>query len=223
MTIEEYFGDWTKVIDIEEVLKVLDKLKRINPSLLCPSVRNIFKAFELCQYKDCKVIFVGQDPYPQKGVATGILFGNNTTEDSILSPSLQVIKEAVINYEVPHYNVKFDNSLESWARQGILMINSALTVEMNKIGSHTMLWRPFISKLLTNLSNRENGLIYVLFGKQAQTFKPYINSTFNTILEEKHPAYYSRTNKSMSNTIFKQIDKLLNDKYGEKIIWYEEE
>ena len=118
---------------------------------------------------DVKIVFLGQDPYPQKGVATGVLFGNKegTTE---LSPSLEVIKEAAINYETPHPPLKFDVTLESWAKQGILMINSALTCEMNKVGSHVMLWRPFMSKFLQNLSNSNTGLVYVLFGDQAQTF-----------------------------------------------------
>ena len=97
-----------------------------------------------------------------KRQATGILFGNkaDVPEDE-LSPSLKVVKEAAVNFEVPHNSIIFDQTLESWARQGILMINSALTVEMNKVGSHTMLWRPFISSLLKNISETNPGLIYV--------------------------------------------------------------
>ena len=162
-------------------------------------------------------------PYPQKGVATGILFGNKEgTRDEDMSPSLQVIKEAAINFEIPHNCIIFDPTLESWAKQGILMINSALTVEMNKIGSHVMLWRPFIASLLKKLSENETGIIYVLFGKQAQTFKPYINKQFNTVLEENHPAYFARTGETMPHTVFEQISKLTKDKYGVPITWYQE-
>lgn len=162
-------------------------------------------------------------PYPQKGVATGILFGNNKEViEENLSPSLQIIKEAVINFEIPHHHITFDNSLEIWAKQGILMINSALTVEMNRIGSHVMLWRPFIANLLKRLSDNETGIIYVLFGRQAQSFKPYINKNFNTILEENHPAYYARIGTKMPSTLFNKIDELLIGKYGETIEWYQE-
>lgn len=162
-------------------------------------------------------------PYPQKGVATGILFGNKEgTRDEDLSPSLQVIKEAAINFEIPHNCIIFDPTLESWAKQGILMINSALTVEMDKIGSHVMLWRPFIADLLKRLSDNETGIIYVLFGRQAQSFKPYINKNFNTILEENHPAYYAMIGTKMPSTLFNKIDELLIGKYGETIEWYQE-
>ena len=147
-------------------------------------------------------------PYPQKDIATGILFGNNITKESDLSPSLKVIKNCCINYSIPHNNIIFDNSLESWAKQGILMLNSALTCEINKVGSHTMLWRNFIIYLIKMLSNRNFGIIYVLFGKQAQTFEPFINKDTNVIIKVNHPAYYARINKDMPD-IFKQIDKLL--------------
>lgn len=163
-------------------------------------------------------------PYPQKGVATGILFGNSkeTPEDK-LSPSLDVVKEAAINFEIPHNLITFDNSLESWAKQGILMINSALTCEVNRVGSHTNVWRPFVSKLVKNLSNRETGIIYVLFGKDAQSLKPYINEKYNDIIEIQHPAYFARTGKKMPHSIFTRINELLYGRYGEKIEWYKEE
>lgn len=213
------FNDWMKVINTSILFKVLNQ---INPENICPKKEDVFKAFTLCSLKDCKVVFLGQDPYPQKGVATGVLFGNSLDTEE-LSPSLQVIKEAAIDYTKPHnYPIEFDNSLESWAKQGILMINSALTVEVNKIGSHTALWRPFISNLLETLSNYQLGIVYVLFGQQAQTFKPYINPSGNYILKENHPAYYARTGTRMSSDIFKEVNKCLKKQYNEEIVWYTE-
>lgn len=224
MTLEEYFGRWMRVIDRKELDSVLNKLAleyRRKP--VCPAQSNLFKAFEVCPYDSLKVVMLGQDPYPQKAVATGILFGNKEgTRDEDLSPSLQIVKEAAINFEVPHNCIIFDPTLESWAKQGILMINSALTVEMNRIGSHVMLWRPFIASLLKNLSENETGIIYVLFGKQAQTFKPYINKQFNTVLEENHPAYFARIGEPMPHTVFEQISELTKDRYGISITWYQE-
>lgn len=213
------FNDWMKVINTSILFKVLNQ---INPENICPKKEDVFKAFTLCSLKDCKVVLMGQDPYPQKGVATGILFGNSLDTEE-LSPSLQIIKEAAIDYTKPHnYPIEFDNSLESWAKQGILMINSALTVEVNKIGSHTAMWRPFISNLLETLSNYQLGIVYVLFGQQAQTFKPYINPSGNYILKENHPAYYARTGTRMSSDIFKEVNKCLKKQYNEEIVWYTE-
>lgn len=221
MTLEEYFGDWIKVIDRRELNNIILKLQRMRN--YTPSMSNIFKAFELCRYNDMKVIFLGQDPYPQKDVATGILFGNSKeTKEEDLSPSLKIVRDAAVDLHVPHNSIIFDQTLESWAKQGILMINSALTVEINKVGSHTMLWRSFIASLLKNISSINTGIIYVLFGRQAQTFKPYIGK-FNDVLEIEHPAYFARINKEMPSGIFYKVNQLLKNKYNTTIEWYKEE
>lgn len=224
MTIEEYFGYWMRIIDKGELLKIMGWLKTVNPNILCPSMSNIFKAFELCPYKELKAVLISQDPYPQKGVAQGLCFGNKIdTPEEKLSPSLKVIKEAVIDFEIPHNIINFDNSLESWAKQGILMLNSALTCEVNKIGSHVNQWRPFITSLIKNLSIHTSGIVYILLGKQAQTLKPYINEKYNDIIECEHPSYFARTNQRMPGRIFKEINNILYGRYGETIEWYKEQ
>lgn len=228
MTIEEYFEDWMRVIDKPEAMKIMGWLKRVNPNTLCPALPNVFRAFKLCSLKDCRVVMIGMDPYPDKFMgkprATGILFGNNkgVPEDK-LSPSLQVVKESAINFEIPHNIITFDQTLESWAKQGILMINSALTCELNKVGSHVNQWRPFVSKLLKNLSDKETGIIYILFGRQAQTLKPYINERYNDIIEIEHPAYFARSNKIMPYSVFRQMNDILYGRYGERITLFNEE
>lgn len=224
MTLDEYFGDWMKVIDRTELNNVMVKVgQEYRRRPLCPAQSDVFRAFELCPFNDLKVVMLGQDPYPQKGVATGVLFGNRKeVDEDNLSPSLNVVKEAAINFEVPHYCITFDNSLESWSKQGILMINSALTIEMNRIGSHVMLWRPFIAKLLKNLSEYNTAIVYVLFGRQAQTFKPYINDRFNHIIEIEHPAYFARSGTKMPHQLFVDISNKVKEIYGVPIKWYEE-
>lgn len=223
MTIDDYFGDWMKVLDRNETMKIMGWLKIVNKNTLCPNIKDVFKAFKLCPYNKCRVIFVGQDPYYQKDIAQGILFGNssNTPEDK-LSPSLQVIKESVINFEIPHNLITFDPTLESWAKQGILMINSALTTEVGKTGVHMMMWRPFMASFLRKMSTINTGIIYVLFGSQAQVLEPYINAN-NYVLKIEHPAYFARVKKKMPNDIWRVINKLLYDLYGERIEWFKEE
>lgn len=215
MTIDEYFGDWMRVLDRNETMKIMGWLRSINQSTLCPSIKDVFKAFKLCPYNNCRVVFIGQDPYPQRGVAQGVLFGNSSdTPENKLSPSLQIIKESVINFEIPHNFITFDPTLESWAKQGILMINSALTTEVGKIGVHMMKWRPFMIALLKQMSMINPGIIYVLFGSQAQILEPYISKN-NYVLKIEHPAYFARTNKKMPYHIWKDINKILYDLYGE--------
>lgn len=224
MTIDEYFGDWMKVLDRKETVKIMNWLKTTDSSTLCPSIKNVFKAFKLCSYNECKVIFIGQDPFPQKGVAQGILFGNssNTPEDK-LSPSLKVVKESVINFDIPHNLITFDPTLESWAKQGILMLNSALTTEVGKVGIHTLKWRPFIGSFLKNMSEKNPGIIYVFFGSQAKSLNTYINNNNNYKLFIEHPAYYARLNKRMPSDIWYTVQKLVYNIYGTSIEWYKEE
>ena len=223
MTIDDYFEDWMKVLDRNETMKIMGWLRTVNKETLCPNIKDVFKAFKLCSYNKCRVIFVGQDPYPQRGVAQGVLFGNSSdTPENKLSPSLQIIKESVINFEIPHNFITFDPTLESWAKQGILMINSALTTEVGKIGVHMMKWRPFMIAFLKQMSMINPGIIYVLFGSQAQILEPYINKN-NYVLKIEHPAYFARINKKMPYHIWKDINKILYDLYGERIEWFKEE
>lgn len=224
MNITDYLGEWTRVIDLHKLTTILHKLSlEYKTKDINPKQSDILKAFKLCPFNELKIVMLFQDPYPQKGVATGIALGNSQhTLEKDLSPSLKVVKEATINFEIPHYSIIFDNTLESWANQGVLMLNSALTVEVNKVGSHTMLWRPFISSLIQNLSNYRTDLIFVLFGKQAQSFKPYISKHFNHIIEIEHPAYFARKGKRMSTQLFVTLKDLVKQYYGISIKWYNE-
>lgn len=222
MTIEDYFGEWMKVLDRKELIKMVGWLKSFNQPILCPTINNVFKAFKLCTYKNCKVIFIGCDPYPQRGVAQGILFGNpSSISEDKLSPSLQVIKESIINFDVPHSLITFDPTLESWAKQGVLMLNSALTTELGKTGVHIMQWRPFMITFLKQMSLLNTGIIYVLFGSQAQILEPYIGKN-NYTFKIEHPAYFARLHKRMPREIWYRINNILYNLYGERIEWYKE-
>lgn len=222
LKLKEYLNGYSKLMDFVELDKCLKKvsqeykIKHVNPEL-----KDIFKAFNLCPYNTLKVVMLGLDPYPQKDVATGLLFGNKK-DTKVLSPSLEIIKEAAIDYEINHNMIEFDNSLIEWAKQGVLLLNSALTVEVNKTGSHLDIWRVFMTKFLFNLSNSDMNIIYVLFGKQAQSFEPVINSKTNIIFKDYHPSYYVRIGKKMSSHIFHEISKLTEGLYGTPIQWYKE-
>ena len=222
MTIQEYFGDWSKVVDLEEANRVIKKLSSSN-HIICPQLKNIFKAFNLCPFKELRVVIIGQDPYPQKGVATGIAFANSLdTQDNSYSPSLEILRESVIDYTIPHRTIIFDPSLEKWEEQGVLLLNSALTCEAGRVGSHYLLWRPFIISLLTNLSKCSSGIVYVLMGSQAQSLEPYINKQFNHVIHIRHPSYYARTKSRMPSDVWQKINNILIGQNGYGIEWYKE-
>lgn len=222
MSKEEYFGDWLKVLPLAEMQKVLARLHSIKDRI-CPEYKDIFKAFNRCPYKDLRVVILSQDPYPQKGIATGIAFANTTnTPENLISPSLKIIKESVINYEVPHNLITFANDLEEWEKQGILMLNSALTCEFNKPGSHSLLWRPFISKLLINICKNNSGIVFLLLGTTAQSFERYISND-QYIIKAKHPSYYYRNSEKMPYHIWYDINNILIGLNGYGINFYKEE
>ena len=226
MTKEEYFGDWSNVVDLHEADRILRKLSA-SKRIICPQLKDIFKSFHLCPIHSLRCIIIGMNPYPDlyKGRprATGLAFANTSdTPDNCLSPSLEVLRESVIDYTIPHRTAIFDPSLEKWEEQGVLLLNSALSCEVGRIGSHTLLWRPFIASLLTNLSKCSTGIVYVLMGSQAQSLEPYINAKSNYIIRIRHPSYYARTNTRMPSDIWRQVNQILISQNGYGIEWYKE-
>ena len=212
MSLEEYFGDWLKVIDKKILYETINILNTTDFSTLCPIYNNIFNCFTICNLSDLKVVILGMSPYPQLNKATGIAFGNKReTLDEDLSLSLQVIKESVINYEIPQKSSIFDPSFEDWEKQGVLMLNCALTCKVGLPSSHLGLWRPFISKLIYNMSRYMTACVYVLFGEEAKTFEPYI-SQYNYVIKEKHPSYYARNHKKLRYNLWDEINSHLNNK-----------
>lgn len=221
MTFNEYFGDWKKVIDTEELNKVLKQINSLYSKSNCaPDYKNIFKVFTTTPYNSLKQIWLLQDPYPQKGIATGLALANKIGTKK-LSPSLEVIKESIINYEMPHNYINFVPDLEEWSKQGILLLNTALTVEINKPGSHSYIWREFIKKLLINLSMYQPGLIYILWGNSAKSFSSYINKN-NHIYKRNHPSWYARNNIKIPYNFFTQLNQKTKWLFGEEIMWYKE-
>ena len=234
MTVYEYFGDWAEVIDIKEADRILKRLSASSHTI-CPEIKNVFKAFHLCPLKSLRVVILGQDPYPNLKttvlnglpskipVATGIAFANSTdTPKQFYSPSLDVLRESVIDYTIPHGTINFDPSLEKWEAQGVLLLNTALTCETEKVGSHSLLWRPFISKFLLNLSKCCNGIVYVLMGSVAQSMEPYINPRLNHVIRCRHPSYYARTGIQMPPDIWRKVNAILEGQNGYGIKWFQE-
>ena len=213
MSLIDRLGNWYQFFDKPTFSSTLNFLRRkYNQGLpIMPDSHSIFKAFE-CTPTDCSVILISQDPYPQKRVALGIAFGNEVRDNKI-SPSLSKLLEPL------NIDESFDYILESWCKQGILMLNSALTVIQDKPNSHQLLWRPFITTFLKNYSTYNRKAVYVLLGKTAQTLKPYILYSGN-IIECNHPSYLVREDIPMPN-IYQQINNSLLQLNKPLIRWYD--
>lgn len=188
--IESQVGDWYPllgpIVSSDKFKPIMSEIKRCKQTFtkIYPETTKTFRAFKLCQLADTRVVILGQDPY-HDGSATGLAFAN-TNEGSKVSPSLKWIVKA-LEYEYNTVCVDFDYDLESWASQGVLLLNTALTVVKGYAGSHTELWRPFTEDLITSLSLHKNNIIFVLWGKKAQEYARFIKGD-NKIITAPHPA-----------------------------------
>jgi uracil-DNA glycosylase len=222
MNAANYFGGWYKFINVEFLATALHKISQIKADFICPNTHDIFRAFRVCPYEDCKVVMIGPEPYIKKGMATGIPFGTwADVGEANIPTALANLKEACINYGVPHNKIDFDNTLEDWASQGILMLNASLTCYAGYARSHTNIWRRFISSFLAQLSHRETGIIYVLFGAEVKTLLPYIESRGNYIIQAPNP-YYCGGKDSALIKVFPEINEILHKLYDTEIEWYHE-
>lgn len=182
-----------------------------------PVLKQVFRAFEECPYKDLKVVILGQDPYPQPNVADGIAFSCSNTGKPEASLRF-IFKE--LNDTVYSDGHDQDPDLKRWSNQGILAINTAFTTTVNKVGSHYEIWRPFLAFLFDTLTINSPGLIYVFMGKKSQEWMDSIPDN-NYKLLTSHPASaaYIKAEKWDSGDVFNKISELVYKNYKEKIIW----
>ena len=203
--------------DFDEILTRLYNLSNADKRFT-PPLKQVFRAFEECPYDKLKVIIIGQDPYPKLGVADGISFSCSNTNK--LQPSLRYILEEVNRTVYNGHEVSTDVDLTRWANQGVLMLNTALTVEVGKIGSHYAIWKDFTAYLLDTLNNYNPGLIYGYLGKKAEEWSALTNDDNNYKFFAKHPASAAYNgSKWDSDNLFLKIDSIIGNVYGEKITW----
>jgi len=183
-----------------------------------PVYKDIFNAFLECSYKDVKVVIIGQDPYPQLGVADGLAF--SCSKKGKAEKSLQyILKQTIGGFEetgkVMYTPEQCD--LRRWANQGVLLLNTALTVQIGKIGSHYTIWSGFINALLQELNKRDD-LVIALLGKKAEEYEMMLSN--NTIFKVPHPASAAyRGGEWNSNDLFNKINEQLKLKGKSSINW----
>lgn len=222
-TISNTFGSWVDIIGEPLIAKYAKMLFdcTLKGIPIEPDPARVFHAFRSIQPKQVRAVVLGMDPY-HDGNATGLAFANNIFRDGFksLSPSLKVIRYSVLSLTNPEDLPIFDPSLESWASQGILLLNSALTVRKGEPGSHLVAWKPFIKRVITGLSSETN-CCFLLFGKVAWEFKDCIFDNSRGVWEEFHPAYYARNNIEMPNTIWKNMIDYVQDNFNETLKLYD--
>lgn len=178
-----------------------------NQRRFTPKFKDVFNAFTECPYEDLKVIIVGQDPYPQLGVADGIAF--SCSNKGKAEKSLQYINKAIgSDY----------TDLRCWSNQGVLLINTALTCEINSIGSHIDLWKPFSRYLFDTINKKHNNIPVILMGKKAEVWQPLLSN--QKIYKTAHPASAAyRGGEWDSGDVFNKVNEELKKQGRVCIDW----
>ena len=151
--------------------------------IIYPSKENVFKAFKLCPVNNTKVVIIGDEPY-YDGNATGLAFGNKDLLK--VSTSLTNIFKEIENDIYDGFKLDQDPDLTRWAEQGVLLINTALTVEKDKPGSHKKYWNKFIKEVVSKIS-QTNPCIFMLWGDNAKEYIDCIVRESNIILTSECP------------------------------------
>ena len=197
-----------------ELISFIDK--EYNTKTIFPPREKIFEAFKLTPFEQTKVVIIGQDPYHGEGEAHGLAFSVNNGIK--IPPSLKnIYKEinAEYGYEIPNTGY-----LIKWAKQGVLMLNTVLTVEKDKPASHKAKgWEVFTDRVIEELNDSEQPLVFMLWGNYAKSKAQLINNPKHLILESAHPSPFSARNGFFGNNHFKLANDFLEKNGIEQIDW----
>jgi uracil-DNA glycosylase len=212
--LENIHPEWFPILNnnrLNEIKRFLDTQDEI----IYPSKPFIFRAFSYKPPSKIKVVILGQDCYHQQNQANGLCFAIN--KGCRIPPSLRNIKKELFN----DLKVELiETDLIKWANQGVLLLNSSLTVIDSKPGSHLSIWKDYTDNIIRDLSDNYPNLVFILWGKKAQTKIKFINTRHNHyILTSNHPSplsanrggwfnnhHFSLTNNYLKQNNCKEID-----------------
>ena len=214
---------WLNLIIDEFHKQYMDDIKKIiienkkNGITIYPPSSKIFNAFKLTEFHTIKVVILGQDPYHQEGQAHGLSF--SVPRNIPPPPSLiNIYKELSVDIDP-----NFDNSngnLDSWAKQGVFLLNTTLTVQKGKPLSHSKIgWNVFTDRVIEIISNNKEKVVFILWGMQAQSKKHLINKSKHLILESAHPSPLSAHRGFFGSNPFSKANHYLESNDLKMIEW----
>ena len=181
-----------------------------------PKQEDIFAAFDFCSLENLKVVIIGQDPYHDHDQANGLCF---SVKDEVKHPpSLKnIFKEIAsdLDQEIPQ-----SGNLEKWAKQGVLLLNATLTVRAHEAGSHQKKgWETFTDAVISTISDEKEGVVFLLWGKFAESKSKLIDNTKHTILTAPHPSPLGAWRGWFGSKHFSKTNKTLEELHKPKIEW----
>jgi uracil-DNA glycosylase len=212
---------WIEIIEGEQQKEYYQKLKtiideRYETTEVYPPKEKIFNAFSLCKYENLKVVILGQDPYHQKGQAQGLAF---STPANIKNPPsmVNILKEIVDDIGASQC---LDGDLTPWAKQGVLLINTVLTVEDSLPNSHQNIgWEIFTDSIIKHISDNVQGVIFLLWGSPAIKKSKLIDEKKHYILTAPHPSPLSSYRGFFGCKHFSKTNEILKRLGKSEIIW----
>ncbi|HBN89540.1 MAG: uracil-DNA glycosylase [Rheinheimera aquimaris] len=185
--------------------------------VIYPPQSDVFNAFKLTELDNLKVVLLGQDPYHGPNQAHGLAF--SVRHGVRVPPSLQnMYKELALEY--PEFVIPAHGCLEDWAKQGVLLLNTVLTVVATQANSHRHLgWEQFTDKVIAQISEHCHGIVFLLWGSHAQKKGRFIDRQRHYVLEAPHPSPLSAHRGFLGCGHFKQANELLVKQGKTPINW----
>lgn len=214
--IEDVIKEKTSNVDFNKKIKLLnDKINTVNFDILYPPFPLIFHAFNMFNSTELKIVILGQDPYHQKNQAMGLSFSvNNSIKKT--PPSLKnIFKELNNDLNITRTEI----NLSDWAEQGILLLNSSLTVVDSNPNCHQKYWEFLTDIIIENISLKHNNIIFLLWGNHAKSKKKIIDCTKHYVLESVHPSPLSASKGWFGCKHFSKSNKILKTLNKSEINW----
>ena len=207
-------GEFSKPYFLNLQQKLTDEYNRY---IIYPPMEKVFSALNYVKFDDVKVVIVGQDPYHEEGQAMGMSF--SVPESCVIPPSLvNIFKEIKSDLGIDCIQ---NGDLSRWAKQGVLLLNAVLTVRKGSANSHKGIgWETFTSEIIKKLNEREDPVIFVLWGNNAKAVMPLITNKQHYILTASHPSPLSAYNGFFGCKHFSKINNILQSLGKMPIDWH---
>ena len=192
------------------------KAEKASGKIIYPPGSLIFNSFKQTPFSDVKVVVIGQDPYHNPGQAHGLSF---SVPDGIAKPPslLNIFKELKNDLGI---SIPENGNLTKWASQGVLLLNASLTVRQNEPGSHAQIgWLQFTDQVIKKISDKKEGIVFLLWGKFAQEKQALIDETKHFVLKAAHPSPLSANNGFFGCQHFSKANELLIKQHKIPVDW----
>jgi uracil-DNA glycosylase len=207
---------------LKELKDINDKLvKEINDDKadILPYPYDLtFNCFNLCEFDQLKVVILGQDPYfSNKNEAMGLSF--SVPEGVSQPPTLKNIFKELAS-DVDSFKIPKSGDLTAWAKQGVLLLNTSLTVIHKNSASHMETWKPFTNEIVKKIAEKSQHVVFILWGKHAKSYRHLISTGQHLILESVHPSPMSASAGFFGNQHFSNTNKYLKRHGKQEINWH---